>query len=69
MTKITNNKSIKESTSKRNILKNVQKKSIMALEQLNHQKKGARRASWLWNNWIARKHKQEKHHNLKQLHC
>jgi hypothetical protein len=31
-------------------LKNMQKKSIMALEQLDHQKKGARRASWLWNN-------------------
>jgi hypothetical protein len=69
MTKITNNRNIKESTSKRNIFKSMQKKSIMALEQLGHQKKGARRASWLWNNWIVRKHKQENHHSLKQLHC
>jgi len=56
MTKITNNRRIKKSTSKRNILKNIRKRSIMALEQLDHQKKGARGAPWVWNNWIVKKH-------------
>jgi hypothetical protein len=50
MKKIKSNKNINESTSKRNILKNMRKRSIMALEQLDCQEKGARRASWFWNN-------------------
>jgi hypothetical protein len=50
MTKIKSNRSINESTNKRNILKNMKKRSITTLEQLDHQQKGARRTSWLWNN-------------------
>jgi len=45
MTKIKSNGNINESTSKRNILKRMKKRSIMALEQLDHQQKGARGAS------------------------
>jgi hypothetical protein len=36
----------------------MQKKNIVALEQLDRQKKGVRGASWLWSNWIVKKHKQ-----------
>jgi hypothetical protein len=65
MTKTKSNRNINESTSKRSILKNMKKRSIMALtigpstkrskrsimalEQLDCQQKGARGASWLWD--------------------
>jgi hypothetical protein len=44
MIKIKSNRSINDSTSKRSILENMRKKSIMALKQLDCQEKGARGA-------------------------
>jgi hypothetical protein len=56
MMKITSNKNIEENTSKRNILKSLKNMNIMVLKQLDYQERGARRASWLWSNWIVRHH-------------
>jgi hypothetical protein len=44
MMKIINNKSIKENM------------TIMALEQLDYQERGARGTSWLWSNWTIGQH-------------
>jgi hypothetical protein len=56
MMKIINNKSIKENMNKRNIFKRLKNMTIMALEQLDYQERGARGTSWLWSNWTIGQH-------------